>query len=442
MIAHTMAWTQTRNLLREEGVRFPTEKLKKEFWGYNADFLQEVALVYLENQHSVLESFPKGIDEDTRANKIISAFRLGFGEAEKRIVTGASKAGINKDRPDPSKAKGSRKGENPEELGGYQDEPNTWRVGDQATTGHQDLVTMHDLYGFDGAVCALISQLNSKNFNIFLNSFNPSQKGGWTKGGVSALANSFIRTKLLGLKHEGSKVRNEGVPWWADPEFNRDPAIVIMSRQERDDARWYAEEGTARRGRSPSRAGGSSSRDAPSRVSGPRSAGVMTEDQILNLVNDMRTHPNVCRNKTEQYLIDCVHVITRKHKEHDLTDNRTLNGPGTAPAYEEFRAQTSKINLVKLELLHKMAPRLWMAFTTSVEGRISRTSLNGHLGQDLTILTKSAHDIDISASEIERFVAVSKAMPEEVECRPCKYSLTRRHCFHGNRCPNLHVLWQ
>ena len=123
-------------LLREEGVRFPTEQLKKEFWNYNADFLQEVAMVYLEHQHNFLESFPKGIDEDARANKILSAFRLGFGEAEKRIITGGSKAGINKNRPNPPiKPKGQERGKNKRGLEGIKMSQTPGKLGSRPQVG-------------------------------------------------------------------------------------------------------------------------------------------------------------------------------------------------------------------------------------------------------------------------------------------------------------------
>ena len=63
LFAHTLAWAEAQRILREEAVQFPLEQLRKDYWNYTADFLQEVAMVYLEHQHDDLESFPKHMDE-------------------------------------------------------------------------------------------------------------------------------------------------------------------------------------------------------------------------------------------------------------------------------------------------------------------------------------------------------------------------------------------
>jgi hypothetical protein len=101
-----------------------------------------------------------------------------------------------------------------------QNEVTTLQVRKEAGHLKNALVQMSYLYLFDGVTYIALCNLNTKNFNYFLNGFNPSI--GTDAKGTNTKATYWIRNHLALQKAEGDSVPNEGPKWWQDPGAHLD----------------------------------------------------------------------------------------------------------------------------------------------------------------------------------------------------------------------------
>ncbi len=82
---------------------------------------------------------------------------------------------------------------------------------------------MSYLYPFDGVTYIALANLNTMNFNYFLNGFSPSL--GTDRKGTNAKATYWIRNHLVFQKAADDMTPNQGPKWWQDPEAQLDPNL-------------------------------------------------------------------------------------------------------------------------------------------------------------------------------------------------------------------------
>ncbi len=104
-----------------------------------------------------------------------------------------------------------------------QTEVTTLQVRKEAGHLKNALVQMSYIYPFDGVTYIALCNLNTRNFNYFLNGFNPSLG---TAGKVTnQKATYWIRNHLMFQKAEGDTVANQGPNWWQDPDAHPNPNL-------------------------------------------------------------------------------------------------------------------------------------------------------------------------------------------------------------------------
>ena len=112
-----------------------------------------------------------------------------------------------------------------------QNEVTTLLVRKEAGHLKNELVKMSYLYPFDGVTYIALSNLNTRNFNYFLNGFNSSI--GTDVRGVNQKATYWIRNHLAFQKEDGDTEANKGPKWWQDPDahLNRNLKAPMVTHE-------------------------------------------------------------------------------------------------------------------------------------------------------------------------------------------------------------------
>ena len=88
---------------------------------------------------------------------------------------------------------------------GVQDDASTWKVHPKSSTIRDAFAFKQKLFCFDGRVASVFCELNTRNANLFLNSFRPKE-GDRENESSSAKAQNFMTVNLLGMKFAGTSI--------------------------------------------------------------------------------------------------------------------------------------------------------------------------------------------------------------------------------------------
>ena len=115
---------------------------------------------------------------------------------------------------------------------GDQSDPYSIEVHPNAIQLRDHYATFHMYWGFDGRLMERVLKLNTKNVNLFMTSFDPTETTRWpVPGANTAKAMKYINVHLRGRHHEGEDVVNAGLKWWQDPEAKVDEKLVLVRRK-------------------------------------------------------------------------------------------------------------------------------------------------------------------------------------------------------------------
>ena len=185
----------------------------------------------LGNEEAIAFNIPPRADNKMREEWLVDCFHHHGHEAKQKYYRGEipEEVEVSIDTQKQQKLKWETMWKMPD---GDNDDLWKWQVRPEANQLLVDCKIKDMIDGFDSGAHKQIQQVNTPNVNMFLNAFRMKDSEDWDYGSVFPKVVSFIRAKLLGMKHEGPAEANPGMKWWQDPEASKDRDSMMYSRNE------------------------------------------------------------------------------------------------------------------------------------------------------------------------------------------------------------------
>ena len=168
-----------------------------------------------------------------------------------------------------------------------------------------------------------------------------------------------------------------------------------------------------------------------------------TPEELLAILDRARNDYAYGRNLRPDLYKDLIGTAGRLNRDPGNTVFRepaTYARPGPAPAYPEFRAGTSYLNVAKLCLLDSLCPGIHEIYRGTLCGRVGNVTINRMVGSELDNLIDLAEkDYVISVDEARRFRARHSRDVTAVRLTVCKWYPGDKGCRNGNDCDFLHA---
>ena len=179
----------------------------------------------------------------------------------------------------------------------------------------------------------------------------------------------------------------------------------------------------------------------------PKSRRKLPEEEIIRILKIARTNwdTKVVRGLEKSDFFDMMGCASRlKKTKDDFEVDAPYAREGKTGTYEEFRKNTSFLNLAKLLLLQRLCPGAEDLWASVLGGRSTREggSVDGMLGKELELLTEAVEKgYVITVEEAARVQARhAKKGPDYVDPKPCDSYTTKRHCRFGTDCKYIHMV--
>ena len=430
-MAYTLAFADTTRKLADFCRDFPYKRAREAgAWGLPLPVLNRAVELYANEEPRSLDGLPSNCTKDQRDDWCLQVFAMALERATREALRGE----IDLPRGQEDRPMGAPSYKDKDHPVGVLDDPKTWQVCPEAQTLRKDYSFKADFYGFDAKLNKVICELNTKNMNIFLNSFNMDGRD-WERGSdPSAKAFGLVIKKLMGVGRpagEGPNVRNPGARWWRDPNATRDRDLILYKGHRESMGRPRSP-----RSKSPDR--GRSRTARGDRGRGSRDTYSAEEDATILETLDTAREDYSWTETTPQSTIDSwTKAVVRMHKARTLRDPTDFDKPGTAPHGMNFLKGTTYINLVQFIKLNKVHTRLADLWLRTVENRVATTTLNGVLGDDLRNLIEHYDSVKLTDEEEDRVIALHNSRPLETRARICGF-WKRRNCREGDACHFIH----
>ena len=236
-------------------------------------------------------------------------------------------------------------------------------------------------FNLDEGVAHKFCELNTVNANVFLNKWEADRPG---SGNLSASAVGFIARGLLRNRATNEDpAYNPGLKWWKDDKAVRD--FDLRRAFSNSGIRTVSPSGRP----APRRPAHSPGRTRWPVHGRPRK----TPEELLAILDRARNDYDFGRRLRPDLYKDLIGTAGRLNRDPGNTDFREpviFAKPGPAPAYPEFRAGTSYLNVAKLCYLDSLCPGFHDIYRETLCGRIGEATINKMVGAELDKLIEMA----------------------------------------------------